>query len=194
MSEGCTRLSKLLAVEVKVIRKHLSDHKWFRHIQNDEDAIANFIQEYGWLMREMYCNCVCESRAECSIADKLLGNEMSRRKKLPMTREWGKTSSYNVGAVELKITVNGEAGKPLEMFCKASDGRQGEMDGLCIMASLALQHGCPPRTVIQHLRYRRYTPEGFIRQPSSLSDALGQALEAFLQPGGSDEEGQVEPA
>ena len=99
------------------------------------------------------------------------------RTRLPATRQ-GKTTKYHVGKVTLYLTVNRTSnGQPLEVFGKADEGHQGEVDGLCILASLALQHGCPAGTIARHLRHRRYPPEGIAGQPCSLSDAIGRVLE-----------------
>ena len=99
------------------------------------------------------------------------------RQRLPDVRR-GKTHKLKVGACTLYLTVNPSAdGSPLEIFGKADEGHQGEVDGLCILASLALQYGCPAATIARHLRHRRYSPEGIAGQPCSLSDAIGRVLE-----------------
>jgi len=101
------------------------------------------------------------------------------RHKLPPDRK-GFTKTYHVGKVEMDVTVNfDEAGVPREVFAK-SDLHQGEVDGLCILASLALQHDTPPETLVKHMRYRRYGVEGNIGEPCSLSDAIGRALEEAM--------------
>jgi len=100
------------------------------------------------------------------------------RQRLPDLRR-GKTHKVQVGLCTLYLTVNASAaGLPLEVFGKADEGHQGEVDGLCILASLALQHGCPAETIARHLRHRRYPPHGIAGQPCSLSDAIGRVLEA----------------
>lgn len=93
---------------------------------------------------------------------------------LPVTRRGGTTTKYKVGVVSLYVTVNGSP--PLEVFAKADNGHQAEADGIALMASLALRHGCPAEVVARHLRYRRYDPAGGPGQPCSISDAIGRAI------------------
>lgn len=95
-----------------------------------------------------------------------------------MTRRGG-TTTVHVGAVTLHVTVNRSAdGAPFEVFAKADPFvHQGECDGLCILTSLALQHGCPAETIVKHMRHRRYAPEGMAGQPKSISDAIALVLE-----------------
>ena len=69
---NCERLDGLLKAESKLIRKHLANHKWYQHIQNDEEAIKDFIDKYGWVMREFYCGSVCGERRNCEIARQYL--------------------------------------------------------------------------------------------------------------------------
>ena len=68
MPEQCTHLDDLLKAEGGVIKRHLIEHKYFRHISEDDAAISNFIENYGWLMREFYCGYVCEDKEQCGIA------------------------------------------------------------------------------------------------------------------------------
>lgn len=92
---------------------------------------------------------------------------------LPTTRR-GTTTKYKVGTLSLYVTVNGSP--PLEVFAKADNGHQAEADGIALMASLALRHGCPAEVVSRHLRFRRYDPAGGPGQPCSISDAIGRAI------------------
>lgn len=62
----CNHLQELAVAEIDVIKRHLKEHKWFQHIANDEDAIRDFIEKYGWLMREMYCEYACPDRDKCN--------------------------------------------------------------------------------------------------------------------------------
>ena len=98
------------------------------------------------------------------------------RQRLPATRE-GKTVKTKVGPVTLYITVNKIDGKITECFCKADQGEQPNADGLAELSSMLLQYGCPVKELVQHLRYRRYPPEGTVGQPCSISDAIGKVLE-----------------
>ncbi len=68
MTDKCNHLIALMRVESDIIKKHIDTHKWFRHIEDYNDGVADFIENYGWLMREMYCGHVCEHRCDCQMA------------------------------------------------------------------------------------------------------------------------------
>ena len=68
MNKECTHIDDLLEAESKVIKRHLKKHKIFQHIIDDDKAIGDFIQKYGFIMREFYCGYVCKDRYECEIA------------------------------------------------------------------------------------------------------------------------------
>ena len=69
---GCRHITHLLRIEKKVIRDHLAEHKWFRHIEDENEGVIAFIEEYGWIMREMYCGCVCKDRKNCELAQRFV--------------------------------------------------------------------------------------------------------------------------
>lgn len=69
--QQCVHLRELLDAEISVIRKHLSRHKWFRHIPDDDEGLRDFIARYGWIMREMYCGFACPDRDKCELAEKI---------------------------------------------------------------------------------------------------------------------------
>ncbi len=72
----CEHLSELLKTESDVIKRHLDEHKWFNHIEDDNEAVADFINKFGWLMRELYCEQICPSRYKCdTIKEKLYFNK-----------------------------------------------------------------------------------------------------------------------
>jgi hypothetical protein len=54
-----------------VIAKHIDEHQYLRQMSDKQEALASFINDYGWLMRELYCTRICESRATCQIAQQL---------------------------------------------------------------------------------------------------------------------------
>ena len=51
-----------------VISKHLDEHKYLRHITDKNEALSSFIEDYGWLMKEMFCTRICERHLTCEIA------------------------------------------------------------------------------------------------------------------------------
>lgn len=70
MTERCECVSEILRVERNVILEHIDKHKWCNKFENDEEAIADFIQRYAWLMREVYCGAMCSFREECKVCEK----------------------------------------------------------------------------------------------------------------------------
>ena len=99
----------------------------------------------------------------------------------------GETHTVNIGEVTVFFTVNLKNGKPFEIFAKEGSGHQGELDGLCILASIAMKHGCPVALIVDKMRYRKYAPEGGPGQPCSLSDAMGRVLGSYLPKEEDDE-------
>ena len=65
----CKHLQDFLRCETKLIRKHLDRHKWFQGIPDEGEGIRDFIEKYGWLIRELYCGYVCSERSNCKLAE-----------------------------------------------------------------------------------------------------------------------------
>lgn len=61
----CEHVEELLKAESDVMLRHLREHKYFQHITDDNIAIMDFIEKYGWLMREMYCEFICPDKDKC---------------------------------------------------------------------------------------------------------------------------------
>ena len=67
MPEKCDNLRDLMKCEMRIIKKHLDEHKWFNHIEGENEGVKDFIEKYGWLMRELYCGYACKKRDRCEI-------------------------------------------------------------------------------------------------------------------------------
>lgn len=67
MHNHCTRVKDLCLAEINVFNKHLSNHKWFRDIQDDTEAIQSMNEEYGVFLRDMFCRFTCPDRKDCEI-------------------------------------------------------------------------------------------------------------------------------
>lgn len=63
----CERVKNILEIEKTIILRHIDRHKWFQQIEDKETAIADFIQKYGWIIREIYCGYSCPYREECKV-------------------------------------------------------------------------------------------------------------------------------
>lgn len=70
-SPSCNHLSDFVRTETDIIRKHLDEHSYLRNIGEKNTALASFINDYGWLMRELYCTKICEEARTCAIARNL---------------------------------------------------------------------------------------------------------------------------
>lgn len=67
----CTHLVEFLNAELEVMNKHLKDHKWFNHIEKEDEALIDFNNKFGWLMREFYCRFACPEKDNCIISKDL---------------------------------------------------------------------------------------------------------------------------
>ena len=63
----CKHLGDLIRAEMPIIKRHFSRHKWFQNLRGDEEAKTDFVDKYGFIMREMYCGHICEDRTKCEI-------------------------------------------------------------------------------------------------------------------------------
>jgi len=79
MSEGidkCIHLQQFMECQIEIMRDNIDGHKWFNGIPNENEAYADFIKKYGWLIREMYCGKICQNSSDCNIY-----KEMMKKKK-----------------------------------------------------------------------------------------------------------------
>ena len=68
MGNGCEKLQDILQIQLEIIQRHIDKHKWFRGIKNEDDAVLDFIDKYGFIMREFYCSRICDNRLDCEVA------------------------------------------------------------------------------------------------------------------------------
>jgi hypothetical protein len=68
MVKECTHLREILDAQRDIIDRHIDQHKWFNQIENREQAIYDFIEKYGFIMREFYCSRICGDRFHCQLA------------------------------------------------------------------------------------------------------------------------------
>jgi hypothetical protein len=54
-----------------ILREHIEKHEWFRHIQNNLQAQADFMAEADKIIKEIICGYYCPRRMECPRARKL---------------------------------------------------------------------------------------------------------------------------
>lgn len=103
------------------------------------------------------------------------------RHKLPTDRT-GQVHKLKLGAASLYVVVNlDENRNPRECFGYGDDGVKAELDGLCGLVSIALQHDTPLERIVRFLAFRRYPPHGGPGQPVSVSDALARVLREYIK-------------
>jgi hypothetical protein len=68
MPDRCTHLRDLLGTQKTIIERHIDEHLWFQHIPDQEEGKGDFIEKFGWIMREVYCGFICCDRFDCVIA------------------------------------------------------------------------------------------------------------------------------
>jgi len=68
MFNECKHLHDILDAQIDIIERHIDKHKWFHGIANKDQAISDFIEKYGFIMREFYCSRSCKDRFECELA------------------------------------------------------------------------------------------------------------------------------
>jgi len=71
----CKHLNDIIKAEIPIVMRHLQEHKWYHHIEDDTKAQIDFIDKYGFIMREFYCGYVCPGRKDCELAQKYLPKE-----------------------------------------------------------------------------------------------------------------------
>ncbi|MCK9428725.1 MAG: hypothetical protein M0R17_01775 [Candidatus Omnitrophica bacterium] len=76
MTSKCNRLSELLRVQAYVIQRNLPVHKWLKHIPDEEHGAIDFVETFGFLVRELYCGYTCPDRKDCDIAKEFLPKEI----------------------------------------------------------------------------------------------------------------------
>jgi hypothetical protein len=64
----CDRLAQFMSVQQEIIKRHIDEHKWYRHISDTTEAVAAFSDEYGWLIREVWCRYTCPIRNQCTLS------------------------------------------------------------------------------------------------------------------------------
>lgn len=68
MTRQCTHIQEILDAQRDIIERHIDQHKWFNQIENRDQAACDFIEKYGFIMREFYCSRVCKERFDCELA------------------------------------------------------------------------------------------------------------------------------
>ena len=66
MVEKCERLMTFNIIQAHILKRHIDEHKWFIHCADKNKAMTDFIQKYGFAMREIYCE-LCPFHQDCKV-------------------------------------------------------------------------------------------------------------------------------
>jgi len=69
MCDYCYHVKDILDIERELIIDHIAKHRWCNNFENDNDAIIDFVHQYAWLMREVFCGVMCPYRHDCNASD-----------------------------------------------------------------------------------------------------------------------------
>lgn len=53
MINKCESDEELTKIELNIIKRHIKDHKWYHKIPTYSEAIADFLQKYAWVIKEL---------------------------------------------------------------------------------------------------------------------------------------------
>lgn len=53
----CDRFIHFMDSQKDIIDHHIDKHAWCQHIEDKNKAILDFIEKFGWVMRDSYCHC-----------------------------------------------------------------------------------------------------------------------------------------
>lgn len=75
MYDFCINVEGLTGIESKLIQEHIDRYKWYKGIEDYNKAIILFIEEYDFIIKEIYCSRVCQKRNKCIISFEMLGEK-----------------------------------------------------------------------------------------------------------------------
>jgi len=61
---SCKYLENLLSEERNLIKRHLEEYKKNKKIEDFTEAKINFIKDYGWIIREVFCDLCLEKNCK----------------------------------------------------------------------------------------------------------------------------------
>ncbi len=60
----CTHLKELVLEEENIIKRHMDEYMKSKNIKDVTEAKIKFVEEYGWIMKEIYCD-LCPDNKTC---------------------------------------------------------------------------------------------------------------------------------
>ena len=68
-SERCEYIQEILLIERDIIEQHSPAHQRYNGIQDEYDALVDFVSKYAWIMREVFCGVMCSHRDTCKAVE-----------------------------------------------------------------------------------------------------------------------------
>ena len=73
----CNRFREFMLEQMLLIDRHFERHAYFRHIADHERAKIDFIEEFGGIIRETYCE-ACPTHPTCDFYQDYLKRELKK--------------------------------------------------------------------------------------------------------------------
>lgn len=73
--DHCVHLQEFLKAQREILLRHIDEHMWCRHIADDQEGKDDFLNVFGWLMRELFCGYACPDRKDCQIAEPFISED-----------------------------------------------------------------------------------------------------------------------
>lgn len=80
---SCNNCPNLMRFQTKIINRHIDEHKFFNRIDKTDDAVRDFVEKYGWLMREVFCQYICPNLEKCDVDIETLCFDSKRKNQHP---------------------------------------------------------------------------------------------------------------
>lgn len=61
----CSHFRDFMKEQVELMKRHVDRHKFYRGIPDRQQAEIDFIENFGGLLREMYCDTACPEHEQC---------------------------------------------------------------------------------------------------------------------------------
>lgn len=101
----CTMLSGLIKEQTDMMGMHLKEHKYFRGIADEGKAFKDFGDNFGWIMREMYCENICSESGKCkAYANYVEGQGWKRKKLAELLKNDNPAARVSNGKIEMSCS------------------------------------------------------------------------------------------
>jgi len=74
----CSHFRDFMKEQVDLMKRHVDRHKFYRGIPDRTQAEIDFIDNFGGLLREMYCDTACSEHEQCQDYKDYLDREAKK--------------------------------------------------------------------------------------------------------------------